>query len=610
MSGLRSISQEAHDSEVSQAAESQLSEPAPPVALIDEGATAWILASTSLVLLMSLPGLAVFYGGFVRSKNVLSVLAQSLGITALSTVLWIAVGYSLAFTHGGPVHSVIGGFKHIFLIGVGQNTMVGPMGGNAPVPLVAHAAYQGSYAFLAPALFLGSVVERMRSRVVLIFGAVFLIVVYCPIAHMLWCPGGFLREWGVLDWAGGLVVGTTAGVAGLIASLMVGPRKGYPENVFRPHNTTLIVLGTGMLWTGWMGFEAGTGLHADGVAAMALMTTHSAGAFGALTWTGIEWLLHHGRPSILGFCAGAVAGLAAITPAAGYVGVGGSAVIGIVGSCTCYFMAVAVKEWAGWDETLDAFGVHATGGMTGTLLVAIFASPRAGGSGGNPEVQAAEDFSMGPQLLKQVTATVFVVLYSAIVSWLLLLALGKCWGLRVSAAVEEKGLDLAELDDGAYLFGSHHWEGKAFVTDTATSAARMVEQAGENALETLSESGDLERGQRSPRDSHGGGTRGAGGWGDLMGEWGDGDMRRRGAGGSGDEPGRKHSALESLLQQEEDEKIKQKGGTGARVAGAMAGGHGGGRGLRPGGSIQRGRSGSDHDVRTAVSLPPLRGSIG
>jgi len=277
-----------------------------------------------------------------------------------------------------------------------------------------------------------------------------------------------------------------------------------------------------MLWTGWMGFEAGTGLHADGVASMALLTTHSAGAFGALTWTAIEWLLHHGRPSILGFCAGAVAGLAAITPAAGYVGVGGSAIIGIVGSAVCYFMAVNVKGWTGWDETLDAFGVHATGGMTGTILVGLLASPVMDGAGGIPEVETAEEFSIGRQVGKQIVATLFVVAYTAIVSWLVLLLLDWRWGLRVSDRVEAKGLDLAEMDDGAYLFAVNHWEGRAFVTDAATSAARMVEEAlaksgRQGFLDTISESGDSpvlqgKRGQSGEMEATGWDGLGAG-WG-------------------------------------------------------------------------------------------------
>lgn len=442
----------------------------PDEAGVDAGATAWVLTSSALVLLMSLPGLALFYGGFVRAKNVLSVIAACFAITALTTVLWVIIGYSITFTDGGPVNPFIGGVSRVFMAGVNKDTELGRPGAHAPVPLAADAVYQGSYAFLGPALIVGSVVERMKTKAVIMFAGWFLLLVYCPVAHMLWAPGGWMNSWGVLDWAGGLVVGTTAGIAGLVAAVMVGPRRGYPDTVFRPHNMTLVVLGTGMLWTGWIGFEGGTGLKADGVASMAVFTTHVAGAFGALGWTGIEWLLHHGRPSILGFCAGAVAGLAGVTPAAGYVGVAGSAVIGVVSAFVCYVMAVFVKERAGWDESLDAFGVHATGGMVGTILVAILGSPALGGA-------PNDNYDIGVQLGKQLVGVAFVVAYSVIISFVLLKAIGCCTGgLRVSAEAEAKGLDIAELDDGAYLFGRQVWEQHGFVADAATTAARLVDR--------------------------------------------------------------------------------------------------------------------------------------
>lgn len=434
----------------------------------DSGATAWVLCCAALVLLMSLPGLAIFYGGFVRSKNVLSVLFQTMTISVVSSVLWVAVGYSFVFSDGGPLNGFIGGFEHVFLVGAGPNVLLGRPG--AAIPLIADAFYQGTYCFLAPALIVGSVVERMKSKAVLIFAAFFLIFVYCPVAHSLWAPGGFLGAWGCLDWAGGLVVGTTAGVAGLVASVVVGPRDGYPEASFRPHNTTLIVIGTGMLWVGWLGFEAGTGLRADGIAALACFTTHTGGAFGALTWVLIEWLLHHGRPSILGFCAGAISGLAAITPTAGYVSVAGSAAIGVLGTIICYVMAVTVKSRVGWDETLDAFGIHATGGMSGTILLGIFGSPALGGISG-------PDWNIWEQLGKQLVATVFVIVYTAAVSYILLRIISASIdGLRVSADDEDRGLDVSELDDGAYIFGINNWESGAekFVSDDATNAGRLI----------------------------------------------------------------------------------------------------------------------------------------
>jgi len=441
----------------------------PAVPPVDAGATAWVLACTGFVLIMSLPGLAIFYGGFVRSKNVLSVLAQCFAITAITTVLWMFIGYSLTFTDGGVMNPFIGGLSRVFMAGVTGETMLTRPG--ISIPLAADAVYQGSYAFLAPAILVGSVVERMRTKAVLWFAGLFLLFVYVPIAHMLWCEGGWMMQWGILDWAGGLVVGTTAGVAGLVACIMVGPRVGYPEKTFRPHNTTLIVIGTGMLWTGWIGFEGGTGLRADGVASMAVITTHTAAAFGALGWTGIEWLLHHGRPSIIGFCAGAVAGLAAITPAAGYVGVMAAAAIGILGAVICYWMAVWVKSKLGWDETLDAFGVHATGGMVGTILVGVLGAPELGGP-------RSDTFDVKEQLGKQTVGVLFTVAYTVAVSYLLLKTIGYfAGGLRVDPEVERRGLDVAELNDGAYMFGMHNWDPEAaFVADAATRAAWVADR--------------------------------------------------------------------------------------------------------------------------------------
>jgi ammonium transporter, Amt family len=447
----------------------------------DSGATSWVLTSTALVLLMSLPGLGVFYGGAVRSKNVLSVIAQCFAICSLSTVAWVLIGYSFTFGDGGVMNPFIGGFEDFFMAGISPSTMLGRANAAGTIPKIADAVYQGSYAFLSPALIVGSVVERMRSKPLLIYASIFLIIVYCPIAHQLWAPGGWMNQWGILDWAGGLVVGTTAGVAGLVATVLVGARSGYPsDSTFRPHNLTLVVIGTGMLWTGWIGFEGGTGLKADGVAAMSVTATHVAGAFGALTWSVIEWLFHHGRPSVLGFCAGAIAGLAAITPAAGYVGVPGAAAIGVLGTIMCFLMSVPVKHRIGWDETLDAFGVHATGGMTGTILVGIFGHPSLGGNGG-------PDFEIGTQLGKQIVGVIFTVAYTSLVSLLLLLAIRLCMRLRVSDRVERLGLDKGELDDGGYLFGLEHFDqmnAEGIPRFTVDDAVRAAFAAGADGVES------------------------------------------------------------------------------------------------------------------------------
>jgi len=412
---------------------------------LDTGDTAWILASTGLVLFMTIPGLALFYGGLVRTKNVLSVLMQCLALTGLMTVLWLVVGYSLAFDTTGMVEgetnlrSFIGGFGRVFLSGVDSSTLSGS------IPEVLFFSFQATFAVITPALIIGAFAERMRFSAVLIFSALWLILVYAPICHMTWGgAGGFfadMGERGVFDFAGGIVVHITAGVAALVACIMIGPRRGYPQTPMAPHNLTMCVTGTGMLWVGWYGFNGGSALGANGDAAMAITVTHISASTAALTWMMIEWV-RHSKPSVLGIATGAIAGLAAITPASGVVGPIGGLAIGFTSGGLCYLASTSMKARFGYDDSLDVFGVHGVGGFIGTIMAGIFGAAVLGGN--------QEGLAIGAQVRVQLTAALIAAIWAGAVSFVLLKLVDAMVGLRVDQEAETSGLDLALHDERGY----------------------------------------------------------------------------------------------------------------------------------------------------------------
>ncbi|HET7827080.1 MAG TPA: ammonium transporter [Anaeromyxobacter sp.] len=404
---------------------------------IDTGNTAWMLTATGLVLFMTLPGLALFYGGLVRTKNVLSVLMQCFAIASIVTVLWIAVGYSLAFTAGAPsTNAFVGGLGKAFLAGVGRGALQGS------IPETVFAMYQLTFAITTPALIIGAFAERVGFAAVLVVSVVWSLVVYVPVVHWIW-GGGWLQQLGVLDFAGGIVVHVSAGIAGLVAALYVGKRKGYPHTPMPPHSLTLSVVGAGMLWVGWFGFNAGSALAANGTAGMALTATQASAATAATVWMVIEWA-RHGRPSVLGVITGAVAGLATVTPASGYVGVAGAMAIGAVAAIVCFFSATSIKRHLGYDDSLDAFGVHGVGGLVGSVLTGVFASAALGGS---------ESIVVARQVGVQALACAVAALWSGAVTWGAFLLADALCGARVDDEQETIGLDLANHEERGYDIG-------------------------------------------------------------------------------------------------------------------------------------------------------------
>ncbi|MDF0734222.1 ammonium transporter [Pseudomonas entomophila] len=418
-------------------------EAAAPV--LNSGDTAWMLTATALVLFMTIPGLALFYGGMVRSKNLLSVMMQCFAITGLISILWVIYGYSLAFDTTGMekgvlnFNSFIGGFSKAFLSGV---TPSGLTSATALFPEAVFITFQMTFAIITPALIVGAFAERMKFSAMLIFMGVWFTLVYAPIAHMVWSGDGALMwDWGVLDFAGGTVVHINAGVAGLVACLVLGKRKGYPTTPMAPHNLGYTLVGAAMLWIGWFGFNAGSAAAANGTAGMAMLVTQIATAAAALGWMFAEWI-SHGKPSALGIASGVVAGLVAITPAAGTVGPMGALVIGLVAGVICYFCATSLKRKLGYDDSLDAFGVHGIGGIVGALLTGVFAAPALGGFG------TVED--IGAQFWVQAKGVIFTVGYTAIVTYVILKVLDGVMGLRVTEEEESVGLDLAQHNERGY----------------------------------------------------------------------------------------------------------------------------------------------------------------
>ena len=400
-----------------------------PAAFINSGDNAWMLTSTALVLMMTIPGLALFYGGMVRKKNVLATLMQSFAITALVTLLWMIAGYSLAFTNGSPF---IGGLSRFFLAGMGLDSVNGIAG---TIPESTFMTFQMTFAIITPALIVGSFADRMKFSALLVFMGAWLLAVYAPIAHMVWGPGGWLGGDGVLDYAGGSVVHINAGVAGLVAALVMGKRVGYHREPMPPHNLVLTMIGASLLWVGWFGFNAGSAGGASDRAGMAMAVTQIATAAAALAWMFAEWIAR-GKPTILGICSGAVAGLVAITPASGFVGPTGALIIGLAAGVICFWTAVYMKEIFGYDDSLDAFGVHGIGGILGALLTGVFAVKAIGGTAGVLEGNTA-------QLLIQAKGVAVTIVYDAVVSYVLLKVVDMLIGLRVTEEQEREGLDIS-----------------------------------------------------------------------------------------------------------------------------------------------------------------------
>jgi Amt family ammonium transporter len=411
----------------------------PAIAMADDaptlnsGDTAWMLTSTALVLFMTIPGLALFYAGMVRAKNVLSVMMQCFAITALVTLLWVIVGYSIAFTDGTDYY---GGLSKMFLAGVTVDSLSGT------IPETVFMTFQMTFAIITPALIVGAFAERMKFSAMLWFMGLWLVFVYAPICHWVW-GGGWLGNMGVLDFAGGTVVHINAGIAGLVAALVMGKRKGYPTTQMPPHNLGYTVIGASMLWVGWFGFNAGSELAADGTAGMAMAVTQIATATAALAWMFAEWATH-GKPSVLGIASGAVAGLVAITPASGTAGPMGAIAIGAAAGVGCFLGATKLKRALGYDDSLDAFGVHAIGGIIGAILTGVFADASLGGAG------LSEGMTIGAQVGKQFVGVGATLVYTAIVSFILLKIVDVIVGLRVTEEQETEGLDIALHDERGY----------------------------------------------------------------------------------------------------------------------------------------------------------------
>jgi Amt family ammonium transporter len=400
---------------------------------LNPGDTAWMLTSTALVLMMTIPGLALFYGGMVRKKNILATATQSFAITALVTVLWMVVGYSLAFTDGGDSQSYIGGFSRVMLAGMGMNEAHSLA---ASIPESVFMTFQMTFAIITPALITGAFADRMKFSAMLIFMGLWVLLVYAPIAHSVW-GGGYISTFGVLDFAGGTVVHFNAGIAGLVCAIVLGKRAGYGHDNMAPHNLLYALIGASMLWVGWFGFNAGSAVAANALAGMAMANTQIATAAAALSWMAIEWFVQK-KPSVLGLLSGAVAGLVAITPAAGFVDPSGSLYIGLIAGVVCFAGAIWLKKALGYDDSLDAFGVHGIGGAAGAILTGVFALSSINSLG-----KGAIDGNVG-QIWVQIQGLLIAGIYCAVVTFVILMALKYTIGLRVTKEEEMEGLDLSQ----------------------------------------------------------------------------------------------------------------------------------------------------------------------
>ncbi len=412
--------------------------------VLDSGNTAWIVVATILVLMMTIPGLALFYGGLVRRKSILSVLMQCLILTAVIIIEWVIIGYSLAFTSsGGSANLFIGGFDKIFLSAVGVNDILE----GYSIPELLFVSFQGMFAVITPALIIGAFAERIKFKGFILFSVFWALLVYNPLAHWVW-GGGWIGELGAIDFAGGTVVHINAGVSALMMAVLLGKRKGWNtpgEAPITPHNIPFVVIGTALLWMGWLGFNGGSGLAADGISANAILVTNLAAAAAALTWSLLDQIINK-KPTVVGFCTGVIAGLVAITPAAGSTGVFGGIVIGVASGLICFWMVAHVKFRFGYDDSLDAFGVHGVGGIIGSILIGVFATQEITGEGG------AKGALYGDwnQLWIQFIATVATIAFSALMTWVLFNLVDKLVGIRVSEIEESIGLDISEHGEIAY----------------------------------------------------------------------------------------------------------------------------------------------------------------
>jgi ammonium transporter, Amt family len=399
--------------------------------------TAWIMTSTALVLFMTLPGLALFYGGLVRSKNVLSVLMQCFAIAGMASILWLVAGYSLAFGEG---NNWIGDFSKVMLSGVGRDTLSGT------IPESLFMMFQMTFAIITPALIVGGFAERMKFSAMLLFSAIWLMLVYVPVTHWVW-GGGWLSDMGLYDFAGGTVVHITAGVAAIVTAIVLGPRKGFPTTPMMPHNMTMTITGAGMLWVGWFGFNGGSALASNGDASMAMLVTHISAATGAMTWMAIEWI-RFGKPSALGAVTGMVAGLGTITPASGFVGPGGALVIGLLAGSVCFVATQYIKRVLKIDDSLDVFPVHGVGGILGTLLAGVFSATTLGVFSGYGFADGNE--TMMDQLSVQFIGVVATVVFTALVTYFILKIVEMMIGLRVDEEDEIQGLDISMHEERGY----------------------------------------------------------------------------------------------------------------------------------------------------------------
>ena len=405
---------------------------------LDSGDTAWMLVSTVLVLFMILPGLALFYGGLVRSKNMLSVLMQCLVVSSVVMIIWVTYGYSLAFTDGGSLNTYVGSFEKLFLAGVTADSLSGT------IPEYVFISFQLTFACITPALIVGAFAERIKFSAVILFTILWVTFIYFPMAHMVWSGDGALMwDWGALDFAGGTVVHINAGIAGLVGAIMVGKRTGFGKEMMAPHSMTLTMVGASMLWVGWFGFNAGSAAAANGTAGLAMINTLTATAGAVVAWCLIENFAR-GKASMLGAVSGVIAGLVAVTPAAGAVGPIGAIFLGAASSALCYFAVSVAKNKFGYDDTADVFGVHGVGGIVGAIGTGIFASTALGGAG------YAEGLSMGPQVWIQIKSVIVTILWCGIGSAILYKIVDLIVGLRVSVEAEREGLDLASHGEKAY----------------------------------------------------------------------------------------------------------------------------------------------------------------
>lgn len=413
--------------------------------ILDTGNTAWMIVATLLVLLMTIPGIALFYGGLVRQKNVLSIIMQCMLIVCAVTIIWIAFGYSFVFgtslmDSGSAWSFLIGGFDKVLLKGITTSSL-----STGNIPEIIFVLFQCMFAIITPALILGAFAERLKFSGFLIFTVLWSILVYIPMAHWVW-GGGFLQQMGAIDFAGGTVVHINAGISALVMAIMAGKRSDYKiGHPITPHNITFVFLGTAFLWLGWFGFNAGSGLQADGIAANAFLVTHLATCVAALTWMAIDWI-HNKKPTTVGACTGAVSGLVAITPAAGTVDIFGAFCIGLITPIICFYMVAVIKPKFKYDDTLDAFGVHGIGGIVGSILTGVFATQFISGEGGVKGALYGDWHQMGVQIL----ATVISIVFSAVMTFILFKITDKLVGIRVDKRVEEEGLDIYEHGESAY----------------------------------------------------------------------------------------------------------------------------------------------------------------